>query len=259
MKLPSGLAESHSIRYGDSVIRFDLRLQQQRRPGRIAIHIEPDGRVVVDASPDDSNDRIRSAVSKRAPWIERHLMSIRARRSRALPREYVSGEAVHYLGRRYRLKVVVVPGVVPTVRLRGGFLEVMVAARNDVEPAIRAWYRQKARDYFAQRLVAVSSSLRWVRHQPKTRLAFLSKQWGSCSPSGTLTLNALLVQAPRDCVDYVLLHELCHLREHNHSRGFYQLLERHLPNWRSVKSRLDGMADEFLRPNSLKRRDIVEQ
>jgi len=81
---------------------------------------------------------------------------------------------------------------------------------------------------------------------PAMRLQTMKVQWGSCSPAGRLTLNPHLVKAPRECIDYVLLHELCHLKEHNHSRKFYMLLERHLPQWRRKKERLDELADMVL-------------
>lgn len=75
----------------------------------------------------------------------------------------------------------------------------------------------------------------------------MTVQWGSCSPSGRITLNPLLVKTPRECIDYVLLHELCHLLHHNHSPRFYRALDRHMPNWRAVKERLDEMAEDVFR------------
>lgn len=65
---------------------------------------------------------------------------------------------------------------------------------------------------------------------------------GSCSPNGRLTLNPNLVKAPRECIDYVILHELCHLAEHNHSERFYRLMGQVMPDWEKTKKRLDGMA-----------------
>ncbi|MEJ2632642.1 MAG: M48 family metallopeptidase [Acidihalobacter sp.] len=63
------------------------------------------------------------------------------------------------------------------------------------------------------------------------RLLAMKTQWGSCSPRGTLTMNPHLVKAPRECIDYVLLHELCHLAEHNHSDRFYRLMGQVMPRW----------------------------
>ena len=79
------------------------------------------------------------------------------------------------------------------------------------------------------------------------RLQAMRVQWGSCSPTGRITLHPGLVRAPRECIDYVVLHELCHLASHDHSPRFYRLLDRHLPGWKAVKQRLDGMAEDGLR------------
>lgn len=93
----------------------------------------------------------------------------------------------------------------------------------------------------------VAKGLRWVKASPPMRLQWMRMQWGSCSPHGRITLHPALVQAPRVCIDYVVLHELCHLSSHNHSATFYRLLDRHMPGWRAVKERLDGMAEVLLR------------
>jgi hypothetical protein len=74
----------------------------------------------------------------------------------------------------------------------------------------------------------------------------MQKQWGSCSPQGHILLNPHLVKAPRECIDYVIIHELCHLKEHNHSPEFYRLLCLQMPDWKQVKAKLDGMAELLL-------------
>ncbi len=74
----------------------------------------------------------------------------------------------------------------------------------------------------------------------------MKTQWGSCSPAGTILLNPHLVKAPRECIDYVISHELCHLKEHNHSPRYYRLLAKIMPSWEAVKTRLDGMAELLL-------------
>ena len=74
----------------------------------------------------------------------------------------------------------------------------------------------------------------------------MKRYWGSCSPRGSITLNPALIKAPVHCVEYVLLHELCHLSEHNHSPRFYGLLDRHMPGWREAKEELDGLSEMLL-------------
>ena len=247
--LMSDQLTNHSVQYGAELIRFGLRRQPSRTAQRLAIHVEPDGRVLVDAPEATPIDTVLKAVKKRSRWISQHVGAARERLAHVLPREYVSGESLHYLGRRYRLKVVVQAGAAPDARMRGGFIVVTVPEHSPVmiRAALDAWYRLRARELFADRLAAVAAPLRWVKQTPPTRLQFMTVQWGSCSPAGRITLNPLLVKAPRECIDYVLLHELCHLLHHNHSPKFYKALDRHMPQWRAIKEKLDNMVEEVFR------------
>lgn len=239
----------YQVAYGDEQIVFTLRRQPARVVPRIAIHVEPDGRVEVDAPPSTPFAAVLAAVRKRSRWISQHVSAARARLAHVLPREYVSGESIHYLGKRYRLKVIVQADARPEAKLRGAFL-VVRAPNHDaavIRACIDAWYRSRAREVFEARLKVVAEPLRWVRQLPPFRLQFMTRQWGSCSPSGRLTLNPWLVAAPREAIDYVLLHEMCHLKHHNHSRSFYATLTRHHPDWERVKKRLDDQVEVILR------------
>ncbi|MNG12944.1 WLM domain protein [compost metagenome] len=86
----------------------------------------------------------------------------------------------------------------------------------------------------------------WVTERPPLRILTMQTQWGSCSPNGRITLNPHLVKAPRECIDYVILHEFCHIAEHNHSEHFYRLMSQVMPGWEKTKGRLDGMANRLL-------------
>ena len=238
----------HRFAYGDEVIAFSLRRQPSRTVTRVAIHVEPDARVLVDAPDAAPLVDVLNAVKKRARWISQHVEAARARLVHVLPREYVSGESLHYLGRRYRLKVVIDAGAKAEARMRGAFITVTTPeqAPAPIKMALDVWYRQRAREVFADRLAAVAAPLRWVKQLPPTRLQFMTVQWGSCSPNGRITLNPHLVKAPRECIDYVILHELCHIAEHNHSERFYRLMGQVMPKWEMTKERLDEMAHRIL-------------
>lgn len=241
--------DQHRVAYGSEQLVFSLRRQPARVVSRIAIHVEPDGNVQVDAPVSAPLAEVLSAVRKRARWINQHVSAARARLAYVLPREYVSGESLHYLGRRYRLKVIVEPGSRVEARLHGAFIVVTTSKHHPVviRSAVETWYRQRAREVFSQRLAVVAGPLTWVCALPPARLQFMTRQWGSCSPAGRLTLNPWLVASPREAIDYVLLHELCHLKHHNHGKAFYALLMRHMPNWEQIKSRLDERAEMYLR------------
>lgn len=239
---------NHSVQYGEELIRFGLRRQSSRTVQRVAIHVEPDGSVLVDAPESAPIDTVLAAVKKRSRWISQHVGAARERLAHVLPREYVSGESLHYLGRRYRLKVVIQAGATQDARMRGGFIEVIVpeGAPFLVRAELDAWYRLRAKEVFMLRLAVLVPTMRWVKKIPAMRLLVMKVQWGSCSPAGRLTLNPQLVKAPRECIDYVLLHELCHLQHHNHGPKFYKALDSQMPGWRAIKERLDGMAELLL-------------
>jgi predicted metal-dependent hydrolase len=232
------------LTYGDRRIPYLIEVDPDRSK-RVAIHVEPDGRVIVEAPPEADKPSIHSAVVKRARWIATHVAAAEDRQRHMIAREYVSGEQVLYLGRRYVLKVTQSDQGSPSVRLKGNRLEVTRkdTTRDAVRAAVRAWYRVHARNFFDRRIGELSASLPWVKERPPFRLLEMSRQWGSCSPKGEIILNPHLIKAPRPCVDYVLVHEMAHLKHHDHSPEFFALLRQEVPEWHSVKCQLDGLVE----------------
>lgn len=112
--------------------------------------------------------------------------------------------------------------------------------------ANRGEVRGLAADIFSRRFAEIAEHVVWLKTIPQWRLVSMRKQWGSCSTKGVILLNTHLVKAPRNCVDYVITHELCHLQEHNHSPRYYRLLGQLMPEWQSIKAKLDGMAELLL-------------
>ena len=129
------------------------------------------------------------------------------------------------------------------MKLLRGNLQVEKKKKNThkVQDLLNAWYRVRAKEVFSNRIEVVLSQALWVTEIPKLKLLNMKTQWGNCSPSGNLTLNPYLVKAPMRCIDYVILHELCHLVEHNHSKRFYELMTQAMPDWQDRKDYLDGM------------------
>ncbi len=236
-----------AITYGDRRICYQLA-ENSGLTTKVRIHVHPNGLVEVEAPPSKSNADIKRALMKRAGWISKRLDEAESVRAHALPREYVSGETHFYLGRRYQLKLIETSERSSEVKLKRGRIEIKlpVAERASVRRRLNAWYKLRAQDYLSKRLEEVAGAIGWVDSTPPVKLVAMKKQWGSCSPSGSINLNPWLVRAPRECIDYVIVHELCHLREHNHSKRFYSLLDRHCIEWRRTKAKLDGMAEMLL-------------
>lgn len=236
--------ENHTLNYGDQEISYSV-LRNASRTNRIKINVLPNGAVNVEAPNDATEHSIRRAVSKRSRWIVQNVEDANIRFAHVLPREYVSGEMVLYLGKRYMLKVVQHTDRNSSVKLLRGLLEVRSrdTAPSKVKAMMRAWYRVKAQSYFARRLDELLDRLPIASQRPAFELKHMKKRWGSCSVDGKLTLNPFLIKAPRECVDHVLLHELCHLIEHNHSAKFFALMDQNSPDWKHVKRDLDDMAE----------------
>lgn len=236
-----------SFMYGNEKFEYEINFSQRRRR-RIAIHVRPDATVGVSAPADRSEEDVHAAVLGRAEWISKHVSAARGLREHVLPRNYVSGESFLYLGRRYQLKVDRRCAGAPSVKLFRGHLRVEGTKKDSgaVKKQVDRWYRDRAREVFGRRMESLFDTVTWADTIPEWRLLKMKRQWGSCSSQGTIILNPHLVKAPRECVDYVILHELCHLREHNHSPRFYGLLDRIMPEWRRVKDRLESMAEAIL-------------
>ena len=237
-----------SIVYGDEVIDFEV-LESLNRTQKILIKVYADCRVVV-LTPLNADDKtIIEAVKQRSRWIYKQLREFREQSKFITPRQYKSGESHFYLGKQYQLKVIHDDTKPQGVKLLRGRLEVNTS-ESDLESIkflLNKWYRFRANIMFEVRLQHILEQALWVETKPDIRLMTMRTQWGNCSPSGVLTLNPHLIKAPIICIDYVILHELCHLVEHNHSARFYQLLCQVMPDWEERKEMLDGMAAKILR------------
>lgn len=231
------------IIYGDEKIIFEC-LPRHSNINRVLIKVHPDCRVIVLAPKDTEGQAVLVAVKKRARWIYEKLREFRVQNQYAFPKKYVSGESHYYLGKRYMLKIIENSNVPPYVKLLRGKLEISICKKNtdQIQILLFDWYKIKAREIFAKRLSAVLEQTLWIKNPPLMRLLAMKTQWGSCSPRGRLTLNPHLIKAPRECIDYVILHELCHIAEHNHSKRFYRLMHQVMPTWEKTKKHLDEMA-----------------
>lgn len=235
------------LRYGDNAIPYEI-VCNPMLVEKIRIHVHPNNQVEVETPTKPCQKKIDDAIQKRARWIVNQLEANTKNRAHSLPREYVSGETHFYVGKRYALKIIQNTDDTSHVKLKAGCIHITTRSIDPVSIRRRLnnWYRDKSQDYFAKRLSLIVDNISWINTLPEIKLISMKKQWGSCSPDGKIHLNPWLIRAPVDCIDYVITHELCHLQEHNHSKKYYELLQRHYPNWQHVKAKLDGMAELLL-------------
>ena len=238
MKLESSPARTLAVQFGRK--RIVYRLQYSARK-TLAIDVLPDLSVVVTAPAGSEDTAVEKRVKKRAAWIVQQQRFFENYLPVLPPRRYVSGESHRYLGRQYRLRVT--QGDVERVMMGRGQISVTTvdtANSKRVRALVTRWFRVRAEVIIGE-IFAESSSRagRLGIHALSFKVHKMRNRWGSCTKQGNILLNPELIIAPKVCIEYVISHELCHLKEHNHSDGFYRLLNKLMPDWEVRRERLN--------------------
>lgn len=229
-----------ALEFGARRIVYRLHRDDHRT---LRVKVFPDLTVNVHAPRTADDDEIKAIVRKKTPWIARILDKMETYHPLPTPKRYISGETFCYLGRQYRLRVC--EGKKQPARLHGRFLFIQIPNKENTVLArrlVEGWYAVRASDIFMRHL---AECLRiGSRHDipaPRVVVRRMKVRWGSCSSTGLITLNMNLAKAPVHCIQYVIMHELCHLKHHNHSKAFYALLGRCMPDWQSRKKVLSRL------------------
>jgi len=223
--------------------RLDCRLVFARRK-TLQLEVLPDMSVRMIAPVGAKVEVCSRMLLKRKNWVRTQLKYFSQFHPLTKPREYVSGETHLYLGRRLRLKVVSGPtkGVKPT-RQHLTVCPGRTTSARLVGATLWQWYREQAADLFQARMLGCMVKLGIDKTAGPKELVIrqYKSRWGSMSPTGVMGLNLDLIRAPIECIDYVIIHELCHLRFPHHGPRFWDLLERVMPDWRKRKTKLERL------------------
>ena len=232
------------IEFGESVIWYSVTYARRKT---LTIRVHPDLSVDVRAPNEADPAAVEEIVLRRAPWILRQQREFERYLPKQPPRHYVSGEMHCYLGCQYRLKVKDLArgeGGREQVKLLNGDLYVWVRNSHKaerVQALLEGWYRRQAEQVFAERLAAMLPRFQHLSIQiPILKVRRMKARWGSCGTNGVVTLNLKLIQVGTPLIDYVIVHELCHLVEHNHSKRYYALLDKMMPDWRERRQGLNA-------------------
>ncbi len=220
--------------------RYELARHPRRRT--LGIEIHPDLRVVVRAPVHCPALEIEWFVAERSAWIEAQLAYFRERPPPAISPAPLEGAPQRYLGGDYRLTLR--PAAPGGVSLDGEQLIVGGTATKtalSVQRALDSWWRAQAEREFTALLDRWHAHPRFARYpRPALSIRKMRTRWGSLGSRRGMSLNLALIHAPHVCIEYVVVHELCHLRYHGHGRGFYQLLESVMPDWRERRKMLEA-------------------
>ncbi len=222
-------------------VMFTLRRSARAR--RLRLEVRPEtGLIAVVPRRYDVRD-LEKFMAEKADWVLKNLAKCQQARRPAADGELRSGDRIPYLGKEMKIAVQL-SWHGSGVKLKGEHLLVSLGSGNDgLSPMLQEWYRTRAGELFKQRADELSGRLglkynRVLIRGQKTR-------WGSCSHKCNLSFNWRLIMAPRPVIDYVVLHELAHLREMNHTKRFWKLLAEFCPRWRQHRKWLKDHGPEL--------------
>ncbi len=204
---------------------MDYTVIRSRRK-TIAIEISREGMVLVRAPLRLAHREVAAFVDRHRGWVDRKLAQARLRGEQGEPRTFREGELFPFLGETLRLRFVE-GGEYP--RRENGALLLGAELAPRARELFRTWYRARAREILEERVEHFARQMGLAVRG--VRITGARERWGSCSPSGTLNFAWRLVTAPPGIIDYVIVHELAHLVEMNHSRRFWEQVGRILPDY----------------------------
>ncbi len=227
-----------TVMLGTERISFTLVSSGRRTLG---ITVNPDSSLSVTAPYNASDDAILERLRRRGPWILRTRRAFDLLRPRTPPRQYVSGETHWFLSREYRLRVE--PERHVGMELTATHLIVGGVAADEpdrVRNRIQNWYQREGRAVMSARYWELLRTLPCPDARPRLIVRPMEKRWGSLTPGGrALILNRRLAEVDVRVIDYVIVHELCHLVHPDHGVAFLKLLAERIPDWLARKDKLE--------------------
>jgi len=231
------------LRVGD----LDITVKVSSRRRTVQLTVERDATVTALIPPATDDGKLAAVIATKRPWLYARLRERAETGELRRPREFVSGEGFLYLGRSYRL--LLVPESQSAVRLHHGRLELRRDSVDDAPRHLVRWYRHigglwlgKRVEPWAQRMQIEVTALRVLP---------LGYRWGSCTVDGKLNIHWAAMQLPPVLIDYVLVHELAHVRHTNHGPEFWRTVERAMPDYPARRDRLRLIGPELWLPASM--------
>jgi len=218
-------------------IKYNVVFSRRRT---ISIIISPDRTVTVRAPLRASLKTIRKFVDDKSSWINKHLNSNPGISLTDPAKKYTDGESHLFLGKEYTLRKI--ESASPFARLSYNVIEIGQDDINDIDKTKRIlnrWYAGKAVEILDGKLKEILRRYEDYKFSPSGLVVKpLRSRWGSCTSKGKITLNSELVKLNEVLIDYVIIHELCHLKHHNHGNKYYRLLGELVPDYKAVRKEL---------------------
>lgn len=237
------MAQERTVLYEGSMINYVLEEKPVRN---LNLRIHKDCKVYVSADPDVPAEKVDDFVVSKGNYI-RSVQGkfLEMAKYAPRPKQYVSGETFYLLGRGVRLKVE--KDVRETISSDGIYLYLCIKDPDDFtkkQRMVKRYLDEQCRIVFGE-IIAETYPIfqKYGISMPVLRIRDMETQWGSClAKKGIITLNRRLLEVPKNCIEYVVMHEFCHFLHPNHSKGFYSSLTTLMPDWKERKRTLDKSA-----------------
>lgn len=206
----------------------------------LGLTVRPDLGIILRAPKSAEQERIETFLCKKWLWLEKQIKYFKKYQKNTYEKEYVSGEGFLYLGKLYKLKVI--KAKEDNVSIGKGIILLKTQSRVSNgfrnKKILENWYLQKTIEVLNKRYIEIQKNFKYP-FAPDLEIRKMTKRWGSFLSRKKIYLNPELIKAPATCIDYVITHELCHMKFKNHSSKFFVLLKSKFPNWEKTKEKLE--------------------
>jgi len=223
--------------YGDYSYEYFL-IKQSRKT--VSLIVKPSSKIILKCPVGYKDEKIQKFLKNKWHWLEKQIKYFKKYKKNTLSKEYISGESFLYLGRQYKL--VVEKSKEDKVKLKYGRL-LLSTTKNTTnkkynKKILQNWYSERIVKIFKDEYKKVLKTFNYD-FEPKLITRKMSKRWGSFLSNKKIILNPKLIQASKECIDYVITHELCHMIHKKHNTKFYKALKNKISNWEEVKEKLE--------------------
>ena len=230
--------------FGTFLYKYEI-VRQDRKT--LSLTVTPNLNIILKCPNRVDSERIENFLRKKWFWLEKQLSFFKKYQRKIYKKEYISGEGYLYLGRQYQL--IVKHGKKDFASLTNGQLIIStskpVSDTQHNKKIINSWFETRANDIFQERFDEMVKKFGY-KETPILSIREMSKRWGSFLKQDKIFLNPKLIHMPKGCIDYVVVHELCHMKYKDHDKRFFNLLNQKYPKWEKVKEKLEIMGSTII-------------
>ncbi len=225
-------------------------VRSKNRKQTVSLGVDSIGNVIITAPATTPLETIVEITRSKADWINKHLKEKLQLAEYSFDKEFVSGESMQFLGKQYMLKIIESDDNAATCFIQGKYLKAYIP--EGLNPSIKSelvkeqlikWYKEQATEKIPERVSKFAEKHGFIYNNVLIREQ--KKRWGSCDHQGNIRFNWKIIMAPVSLIDYVVVHELCHLKVKNHTPDFWHLLESIMFDYEHRKGKLKEFGNSY--------------